>query len=134
MTPLKEFQEAFGREWAEITASPAFAAGLACAQAEKIRGITILTDEEIRSNGKAILADLRGFLQYESGLLGLHEKKEFVFQSELGDPTYPDPIVEANELQSVQPPEPDESGLTPAAPPKRFPSHRKPRKKSKGKA
>jgi hypothetical protein len=96
MSPLETFQNQFGRDWAELVGTPAFSAALALAHSERIQKITILTDDEIAMRGQIILADLRGHLLYESALLGLHEKKEFVFQS-LGEEEYPDPIKEARE-------------------------------------
>jgi hypothetical protein len=96
LTALEEFQNRYGRDWGELIGSPAFAAGLAVAREEKLKTITDFTDSEIVSKGQIVLADLRGFLQYESGLLGLHEKKELVFQ-QLGPEEYPSPVDEARD-------------------------------------
>jgi len=100
LSSFKEFQNRFGRDWAELVGTPAFAAALALAHSERLSKITVLTDEEIAAHGQIILSDLRGHLQYENVLLGLHEKKEFVFQS-LGPEEYPDPVKEANEANIV---------------------------------
>lgn len=96
MTALEQFQNRYGRAWGELIGSPAFAAALALANAEKNQEITQLSDDGIVSKGAILLADLRGHLKYESALLGLHEKKEFVFQ-ELGAPEYPSGIDEARD-------------------------------------
>lgn len=96
MTPLKEFQARFGSEYNGIVTSECFAQALSISNAEKIQAIAALTDEEIDSKGKIILADLRGHLQYEAALLGLHERKEFVF-GQLPPEEYPDPEKEAHE-------------------------------------
>lgn len=79
------------------------------AATEKIQEITQLSNEDISSKGAIILSDLRGHLKYESALLGLHEKKEFVFQ-QLGPEEYPDPIREAGEeaIADAQ----EEAGIT----------------------
>lgn len=66
------------------------------ANAEKIQGITDLTDSEIESRGQIILSSLRGHLQYEAALLSLHQKKDKVF-ADLGEPEYPSPEDEAVE-------------------------------------
>lgn len=93
---LKEFQQSYGPEWAQVISSPAFAAALSLCRDEELQKVHILTDAEIESHGKVALAHLRGFLKYEFGLLGLHEKKELVFQ-QLDHEEYPDPISEAAE-------------------------------------
>lgn len=104
MSDLKQFQVVHGRAWSELVQSNAFGAALSLATSEKLKAITSLTDEEIRDKGIVILSDLRGHLCYESGLLGLHEKKEFVFQ-DVGEEQYPSPIEEALEESAggVQP-------------------------------
>lgn len=96
MSALKDFQNQHGSEWGGIVGTPAFAGALALAHRERLDKITALSDEEIANHGKIILSDLRGHLQYESVLLGLHEKKEFVFQ-QLPPEEYPDPAAEARE-------------------------------------
>lgn len=94
MSPLKEFQARFGSEYNGIITSECFARALSIANAEKIQAIAALSDEDIQSKGAILLADLRGHLQYEAALLGLHERKEFVF-SQLPAEEYPDQIQEA---------------------------------------
>lgn len=96
MSALKDFQNQHGSEWGGIVGTPAFAGALALAHRERLDKITALSDEEIANHGKIILSDLRGHLQYESVLLGLHEKKEFVFE-QLPAEEYPDPAAEARE-------------------------------------
>lgn len=95
MSALKDFQNQHGREWAEIVSLPAFGAALALAQSEKLREVIGLTDEQIALHGANLIADLRGFLQYESGLLGLHQKKDLVFSDPDTEPQYPSPEAEA---------------------------------------
>jgi hypothetical protein len=96
LSALEDFQAQHGRDWAQLIGTPAFASALALSNSEKIQEIVVLTDDEIATKGQIILADLRGHLKYESGLLGLHEKKEFVFQ-QLGAEEYPDPAREARD-------------------------------------
>jgi hypothetical protein len=131
MTPLEEFQRAYGAEWAEIVRSRAFGAALSLASTEKLKEVAGLSDTQIANQGAVLLADLRGFLQYENGLLGLHEKKPLVF-SPIGPPTYPDPITEA--LQEAQDEGKDDDDEVTPAPVVVAPVVRRPRKKSpKGK-
>lgn len=94
MSSLKDFQAQHGSAWGELIGKPAFAAALALAHEEQIEKIRSLSDEEIAAKGAIILSDLRGHLKYEQALLGLHERKEFVFQ-QLGPEEYPDPEKEA---------------------------------------
>lgn len=94
MTSLERFQNEHGQSWSELIGTPAFASALSLANSEKIQKIIALTDDEIATNGHVILADLRGHLTYEAGLLALHEKKKLVFQ-DLGPEEYVDPIEEA---------------------------------------
>lgn len=96
MSSLKDFQAAHGAAWSHLLGDPAFGAALALANQEKIQTILILSDDEIATRATVILADLRGHLRYEAGLLSLHEKKELVFQ-QLDHEEYPDPILEAAE-------------------------------------
>lgn len=98
---LKEFQQSFGSEWSQLISSPAFSAALSLCRDEEIQKVHLLTDAEIESHGKIALAHLRGFLKYEFGLLGLHEKKDLVFQSGITE-EYPDPIQEALEEYEQQ--------------------------------
>lgn len=112
LTPLKEFQARHGSEYNGIITSEAFAQALAIANAEKVLAISVLTDEEIKQNGLIILADFRGHLRYEAALLGLHERKEFVFGT-LPAEEYADPIVEAHEeMMAERGAEPDEEEQT----------------------
>lgn len=109
MSALGDFQTNHGREWAELIGRPALAAALSLASQEKLEKIRILTDDQIATYGKVILADLRGHLLYENGLLTFHEKKEFVFQ-DLGPEQYPDPAAEAREEELAH--QQKESGAT----------------------
>lgn len=101
MSDLEQFQKNYGQAWAGITQSPAFIAAFTLANVEKLQAIALLTDEEINANGKIILADLRGHLKYENGLLALHQRKEFVFQ-DLPRETYPSPEEEALEEEKAE--------------------------------
>lgn len=142
MTPLKEFQARFGGEYNGIVTSECFAQALSIANSEKIQVIALLTDEEIDARGKIILADLRGHLKYEAALLGLGERKEFVF-GQLPPEEYPDPLVEAHEeMMAERGHQPDEEEQTmedlmaaPVAPaktsPKKSPAKKKPTKKKR---
>lgn len=98
MSDLTDFQKQHGASWATIVQSPAFGAAFSIANIEKLQMVAALTDEEINTNGKIILADLRGHLKYETALISLHERKEFVFQ-EMPRETYPDPVKEAEEAE-----------------------------------
>lgn len=98
MSDLTDFQKIHGANWATIVQSPAFGAAFSIANIEKLQMVAALTDEEINTNGKIILADLRGHLKYETALISLHERKEFVFQ-EMPRETYPDPVKEAEEAE-----------------------------------
>lgn len=82
--------------------SACFAQALSITSAEKIQRIAALTDEEIKESGLIILSDLRGHLQHEAALLGLHERKEFVF-SQLPPEEYGDPVQEAFDLSQKPP-------------------------------
>lgn len=97
---LENFQAAHGGEWAGLVSSPAFSAAFVLLNGEKIQSIAALTDDEIAIHAQIILSDLRGHLQHEFALLGLHEQKSLVFQ-QLDHEEYPDPIDEARE-QSEQ--------------------------------
>lgn len=134
MTSLEVFQKRYGIAWAELTGTPAFAAALALANSEKLQRIRILTDEDIALKAPVILGDLRGFLQYESGLLDLHEKKQYVFQ-DIGPETYPSPIDEAREeLEAAgRPAEPDSDVpvFQPPVPPRPKKKRGRPRKRKK---
>lgn len=77
MNPVQEFQKKNGAAYAKIVVSPAFNDGMYLLNAEKLKKITILTDEEIAKNAVVILADLRGHLQHELNLATLHSRKSF---------------------------------------------------------
>lgn len=94
MTDLERFQGEHGAAWSATVGSPAFLAAFTLSNLEKIQAIAVLTDDEIEAHGKIILADLRGHLKYETALIGLHERKTFVF-GDLPEPDYPNPVVEA---------------------------------------
>lgn len=138
MSALEDFQARYGTDWASIVTSEPFAAALSIATAEKVQALASLTDEEIGTKGHIILAEMRGHLKYESALLGLHEKKETVFQTGPAEDYTTDPIREAHEeslRQFSQDPEalrPSPSGLS-VRPPKEktSPPKKKPLSKRK---
>lgn len=94
MTDLERFQGEHGAAWSATVSSPSFLAAFTLSNLEKIQVIAALTDDEIETHGKIILADLRGHLKYETALIGLHERKKFVF-GDLPEPDYPNPVDEA---------------------------------------
>lgn len=67
----QEFQTAFGAAWAQITANPAFFAAMQVVSAGKLKEIATLSDDQIRENGVALLADFRGHLNVENALIDL---------------------------------------------------------------
>lgn len=67
----EEFQASHGPAWAELTRHPAFFAAMQLVSADKLAAIGRITDDEIRENGTAILADFRGHLQLENALIEL---------------------------------------------------------------
>lgn len=94
MTDLERFQGEHGAAWSATVGSPSFLAAFTLSNLEKIQAIAALTDDEIATHGKIILADLRGHLKYETALISLHERKTFAF-GDLPEPDYPDPAAEA---------------------------------------
>jgi hypothetical protein len=74
---LQEFQQVFGGEWIRIIQHPAFRSATLLLNVRKLEGITNLTNDQIESHGKEILADLRGHLQLENSLMSLHEMQDF---------------------------------------------------------
>lgn len=101
MSDLDRFQKEYGGAWANITQSPAFVGAFSIANMEKLQGVAALTNEEIQSHGKIILAGLRDHLQYENALLSLNTRKEFVFQ-DMPRETYPSPIEEATDEEQAE--------------------------------
>lgn len=100
MSDLKRFQEEHGEQWASITQHPAFMAALSYLNLEKIREITNLSDEEIKTNGHIKLADLRGHLKHEEDLYALATKQDLTFRPAPPE-EYGDPLLE------IIPPEPE---------------------------
>jgi hypothetical protein len=135
LSALKNFQARHGASWASIVNSQAFAEALTLANLERIKEISQLSDEEIAGKAHVLLADLRGHFRYENALLTLHEPKDFVFQQELGEPDYPDPISELNEqiraAAQKQRESADEGGPVPQMATAVPPSKPKPKKRSK---
>lgn len=93
MSDLAKFQEEHGEQWNAITQSPSFSAAMSYLNLAKIQEITLLTDENIESYGKLILADLRGHLKHEHDLYTLAVKPNLDFNSVIPE-TYPNPIDE----------------------------------------
>lgn len=96
MSALEDFQKRYGAAWGATVNSEVFAAALTLVHNEKLKEIAAIHDDQIHDRSQVLLADLRGHLRYEAALLGLHEKKIFVFQ-ELGPEDYGDPVTEAFE-------------------------------------
>jgi hypothetical protein len=105
MSDLDNFQKEHGDQWATITQHPAFGAAMSFLNLRKIAGIAALTDEQIESSGKLVLADLRGHLNHENDLINLATAQDFVFGEPLRE-TYPDPAEEAAAAAVVEQPEP----------------------------
>src|SRR3954469_21160811 len=79
---FEEFQRAYGDEWIRTIKSPAFRAAFQLLNVRKLDAITALSNEQIEKNGREILSDLRGHLQLENDIFGLHEAKDFKFPYE----------------------------------------------------
>ncbi len=74
---LEEFQSQYGGDWLNITRSPAFIAGTQLLNIRKLKSVTNLSDDQIRENGREILADLRGHMKHEDDLFTLHNQTDF---------------------------------------------------------
>ena len=74
---LEEFQSQYGGDWLNITRSPAFIAGTQLLNIRKLKSVTNLSDDQIRENGREILADLRGHMKHEDDLFTLHNATDF---------------------------------------------------------
>ncbi len=74
---LEEFQAQYGGDWLNITRSPAFIAGTQLLNIRKLKSVTNLSDDQIRENGREILADLRGHMKHEDDLFTLHNQTDF---------------------------------------------------------
>src|SRR5438045_4174528 len=79
---LKEFQQAYGDQWLRIAQSETFRDGLLLLNIRKLDSITGLTNGDIETNGREILADLRGHMILENDLMTLHSKKDFTLPTE----------------------------------------------------
>lgn len=103
MSTLTAFQKQHGAAYGQLVRSPAFQAALQLLNLRKIERISSLSDLEIETSGKLILADLRGHLSHENDLMSLHVQQETEL-SDLGPETYPDPEEEIEQAKiQVQP-------------------------------
>lgn len=62
-------------EWGQILQNPAFNSGMFKLMTQAFQNVIALTDEQIETNSRTILADLRGQLRYERKLFGLATPK-----------------------------------------------------------
>lgn len=65
---------------------------------EKLEAIKNLTPEQIRDNGAVLLADLSGWLKHEQALLDIPLRTD-KSPTDLGEPTYPNPEEEIDDLE-----------------------------------
>jgi hypothetical protein len=87
MTSAQEFQHKHGEAYSKLVRSGAFQDGMFLLNSEKLKRITILTNDEIANHSREILADLRGHLQHEINLATLHDRRNFDL-SDLPQETY----------------------------------------------
>jgi hypothetical protein len=77
VTPLQEFKKKHGQAYAKLVSSEAFKEAMFLLNVEEMNKVITLSDEDIKSHGPELLADLRGHLRHENNLMNLHIKKEF---------------------------------------------------------
>lgn len=109
MTAIETFHKTFGGRWSEIVREPAFQEAMQIANLETIKEIGSLTPEQIKDNGTAILAELKGRLAHENALIELSVAEPRI--SREPEPEYPSPEEEALEAMKSNgepPPNPEE--------------------------
>ena len=93
---LKQLQAKYASTLKQIVESPAYQAAVQFLRNRKTDSIAMLSPDQIEKSSKEILGDLRGYLQHENELSGLHEMTEFTIPFEEPD-QYISPEQEAEQ-------------------------------------
>jgi len=96
---LEEFQAAYGEQWQQIKAMPAFRAGLQLLNIRALDEITALSNDDIQKHGLLVLSGLIGLLKHENDMSNLDTEKTFKFPPGDDDVVYVSPEEEAAHQQ-----------------------------------